>query len=368
MTMPQKSTPAYAGARFNATGHCLIHRSVRLCAPIAGSSGRYRILRKTCPKCGTAALMTDVHSHKTAVHGYKRRAIRDREVRGHLTTAGGDDHRHHRHDRDSMSKTREPTSPRSGRRARTLSPRRSRSSIQRSPAKTPLSASHVVQRKPSIDKIRRLAGDPTSMIRPPPFSRSSSGDSDEDAKHPSYGKKGSGETSVEGVGHCRVHPEVKLAIRRTARDDGKWDIAKDGCPLCLRSGGRSRSRSTKGSSRGKSISKSIVASIRNAASEDSGDGGAARPRPEASPEDYFSRALVVYDPNAANHNGANSETKTGRPPSGSSVRNRSTILPNSTARMARIAKRRDGGALGRSGGSPTRQSLRRREAETLPVC
>lgn len=42
-----------------------------------------------------------------------------------------------------------------------------------------------------------------------------------------------------GLGHCSVHPHVKLAIIRTARGDGSWEIKKESCPLCSDARGRS---------------------------------------------------------------------------------------------------------------------------------
>jgi hypothetical protein len=231
--------PAYKGARFDADGFCLAHSDVRLCR--LTQNGQYKIVRKTCYKCGSAALMTDPHAQKTNVHGYKKKGVSHREMPSELLTAkgaGGDDgHRQH-------AKQRERSCPRQ--RARTLSPRRrGRSkSTPRSSPKKPLSKSHVMQRM-ATETIRDLI-----QIKPP-FSRASSKDGDGRAAKKDKGRKHSNSTKgraedekegrgqsealrmCEGVGRCRVHPEVQLSITRITTGDGKWKIVKEICPHCF---------------------------------------------------------------------------------------------------------------------------------------
>ena len=85
--LPKGKTPAYKGARFDTDGFCLAPNcNVRLCK--ITSDGQYKIIRKTCSKCGSAGLcMTDPHTHthkKTNVHGYKKKAKSPRAVSSDL--------------------------------------------------------------------------------------------------------------------------------------------------------------------------------------------------------------------------------------------------------------------------------------------
>lgn len=84
----KQSAPAYSGARFDINGFCITHSDVRLCR--VTETGQYKIVCKTCFKCGSSALETDAHKQRTNVHGYERRASAPREVPpSHLLTAGG---------------------------------------------------------------------------------------------------------------------------------------------------------------------------------------------------------------------------------------------------------------------------------------
>lgn len=67
------TTPAYKGARFDTDGFCLAHDDVRLCR--LTSNGQFKIVRKTCWKCGSAALMTNPkpHAHRNNMHGYRKK-------------------------------------------------------------------------------------------------------------------------------------------------------------------------------------------------------------------------------------------------------------------------------------------------------
>ena len=54
-TMVSPTTPAYKGARFNIEGKCIAHSDVRLCR--VTSDGGYKIVRKSCYKCGSTSFM-----------------------------------------------------------------------------------------------------------------------------------------------------------------------------------------------------------------------------------------------------------------------------------------------------------------------
>ncbi|KAL3787275.1 hypothetical protein HJC23_004149 [Cyclotella cryptica] len=75
------------GARFDSNGFCIAHPNTRLCKPT--DDGKYKIVRKTCQRCGSAALMSDPRTVKTNVHGYKRKPSKHREIQGLLTASGG---------------------------------------------------------------------------------------------------------------------------------------------------------------------------------------------------------------------------------------------------------------------------------------
>ena len=53
--MVSPTTPAYKGARFNIEGRCIAHSDVRLCR--VTSDGGFKIVRKSCFKCGRPQFM-----------------------------------------------------------------------------------------------------------------------------------------------------------------------------------------------------------------------------------------------------------------------------------------------------------------------
>lgn len=285
----QKSRPAYKGARFDAEGFCLAHSDVRLCR--LTSEGRYKVVCKTCYKCGSAALMTEPNAARTTLHGYKKKAVESRDMRGQLVKKGrsrAEDGRRRR-----ANDTTPNTNGRSKdeRRARTLSPAGGKAEKQ-SLLRKPLSASHAQKIKASSEAIKGV------MKIQPPFcggcskkgrgnivrthqSQSISKDHSREShstksreltwgqntkggevpqkggsqsreshttknRESTWGqhakgvevlkKRESGEGIVgtsAGVGRCRVHPEVRLATTRTSRGDGGWQISKDVCPHCF---------------------------------------------------------------------------------------------------------------------------------------
>jgi hypothetical protein len=102
-----KSTPAYPAARFGIDGLCISHPSVRLCH--LTTDGKYKIVRKTCPKCGTAGLMNDEVSGKVNhPHGYKKKskvASKSRENPNALTAKRSEGRRIERHNSHGTHKT-----------------------------------------------------------------------------------------------------------------------------------------------------------------------------------------------------------------------------------------------------------------------
>ncbi|KAL9188901.1 hypothetical protein ACHAXT_011391 [Thalassiosira profunda] len=350
-----KPMPAHRGARFDTNGRCLAHPDVRLCR--LTNDGHYKILRKTCFKCGSAGLMSD-HDKKISPHGYKK-AAPHREVPGALLTAGHpSDHQYnHRGQRmphpTARHHKREET-PR--RRARTLSPRRSK----KSPRK-PVSASHVLPRITG-ERLKGILG------LKPPFvtSRGSDGsgrgsdkayaaphaiDSDVALLPAASSPEQPGETNSprptkmsEGVGMCRLHPGVTLAIRRTERGDGTWTISRDDCPLCAAERSLSAAAANIGS---------------GAATPDASPKGKAKdtakcrgsPRSTVLSDEYFSRALVLRDSDEVP---TLDKTDTDR--------HRRSLMPHSTARMGK----REGRRRGRS--CPRRRRAAVDAWDGLPVC
>jgi hypothetical protein len=72
-------TPAYTGARFNSLGFCINHHNVRLCTVTSG--GKYKILRKICPKCGSNSLRSNLTRFRvTTLHGLGKKELPTREV------------------------------------------------------------------------------------------------------------------------------------------------------------------------------------------------------------------------------------------------------------------------------------------------
>ena len=402
----QKNTPAYAGARFDANGHCLAHSDVRLCR--LTNSGQYKIVRKTCYKCGSAALMTDPHTVKTNVHGYKKKALPSREIPSELLTAS-------------------PNPTRKTRRSRTLSPKRrsrSKSVNNRAPnSKKPISSSHVMPRL-SNDAIKGLMNN----IKPPPFAKSNSressnsGSSNEDKldrkmaghHHNNHNQQHeSNTTKKKGVGHCIVHPNVQLGICRTTKGDGKWEIVKDSCPLCSIAPSTNHSHNPN-NNRPKGLSKSAGAAEQSNLNEAHLHDLITIITPPTTPtqptntpkhkkkvvlcsDEYFSRALVIY-PN--NNNQDNNNTCLVESVADDLVERRSDdhhhqrrepttppnklhdqkqeqqdqnrkLMPNSTARMARRSSLRN--STKNTGKNKRGQSLNARRVkaydawESLPV-
>ena len=72
-------TPAYTGARFNSLGFCISHHNVRLCTVTSG--GKYKILRKICPKCGSNSLRSNLTRFRVnTLHGLGKKELPTREV------------------------------------------------------------------------------------------------------------------------------------------------------------------------------------------------------------------------------------------------------------------------------------------------
>ena len=246
---------------------CIFHNDVRLCK--VKDDGKFRIVKKvshfnccftrpterhrtdaplsfclqTCFKCGTAGLIPkDSHKAKTHVHGYKTKDVPKRQqladkLQGLSSRNLVPDEQRPLESKGSKKKTptrgeqRQPTS-----RSRTLSPLRPKT--QRSPKPT------------SAGRGRREM--PNDLIEypfpPPPFPTGITFTPTTSRKHgnassalPRYASR---EIKVEkisngfGFGHCSIHPHVKLAIIRTTRGDGSWDIRKESCPLCPDTRGR----------------------------------------------------------------------------------------------------------------------------------
>lgn len=180
----------------------------------------------------------------------------------------------------------------------------------------------------------------------PPFSRSSSkgsshSNSPPKESRPSSKKVPSDSRTFEGVGHCHVHPEVQLAIRRTTKGDGKWEIVKDSCPHCpaISSCNQSR-RSSKTSGYPKLHKSAAIHYTLNDASKH------IQPLTPESPKKatyftgdyYFSQALVVY--NGESNNVMSGEIDNANVADKSDIKQNWKVLPNSTARMARTDSRK----------------------------
>lgn len=72
-------TPAYTGARFNSLGFCISHHNVRLCTVTSG--GKYKILRKICPKCGSNSLRSNLTRFRVnTLHGLGKKELPTRDV------------------------------------------------------------------------------------------------------------------------------------------------------------------------------------------------------------------------------------------------------------------------------------------------
>jgi len=271
----QRSEPAYSGARFDAKGMCIFHSDVRLCK--VKDDGKFQIVKKTCFKCGTAGLIVkDCHKAKTRVHGYKAKGVPKRQqladkLQG-LSSRNLDpktDEQRPLESKDSKGSSkgrsrrqkktqtrgeqRPPTS-----RSRTLSPLRPKA--QRSPKPTSTGRGrrremydpieYPIPPLPLADTARTgiaIAFTPTSRKHGNTGAcvYAKSNKIQRDDRRTDLPGSTSREIKVEkisngfGFGHCSIHPHVRLAIIRSTRGDGNWDIRKESCPLCPATRGKS---------------------------------------------------------------------------------------------------------------------------------
>ena len=85
-TVAALQTPAYTGALFNSLGFCINHHNVRLCT--VTREGKYQILRKICPKCGSTSLRSNVTRHRvTQLHGSAKKELPLRKMPKDMLTA-----------------------------------------------------------------------------------------------------------------------------------------------------------------------------------------------------------------------------------------------------------------------------------------
>lgn len=85
-TVAALQTPAYTGALFNSLGFCINHHNVRLCN--VTREGKYKILRKICPKCGTSSLRSNITRHRvTQLHGSAKKELPLRKMPKDMLTA-----------------------------------------------------------------------------------------------------------------------------------------------------------------------------------------------------------------------------------------------------------------------------------------
>jgi len=85
-TVAALQTPAYTGALFNSLGFCINHHDVRLCT--VTREGKYKILRKICPKCGSTSLRSNITRHRiTQLHGSAKKELPLRKMPKNMLTA-----------------------------------------------------------------------------------------------------------------------------------------------------------------------------------------------------------------------------------------------------------------------------------------
>lgn len=85
-TVAALQTPAYTGALFNSLGFCINHHNVRLCT--VTREGKYKILRKICPKCGSTSLRSNITRHRvTQLHGSAKKELPLRKMPKDMLTA-----------------------------------------------------------------------------------------------------------------------------------------------------------------------------------------------------------------------------------------------------------------------------------------
>mmetsp|Transcript_11689 Transcript_11689/g.21078 ORF Transcript_11689/g.21078 Transcript_11689/m.21078 type:complete len:365 (-) Transcript_11689:61-1155(-) len=335
LSQKQKSIPAYKGARFNANGFCLTHNDVRL-SRLATNGNHYAIVRKTCYKCGSAALISNPHIRKkTGMHGYKKESATSRDVvpSEFRRSGGSGDYRH----LNNCKMQDERGSAR--RRSRTLSPQNRRDRAHDKSSKKTLSAPYVlqIQRKLSNETIKGL------MDIKPPFSNNSAMIS-----RSSNRDKRQERSTSEVFARCCVHPQVKLSIRRTTSVDGKWQISKDVCPLCFPS-----SSTTHNTNNGLPP---LVGILKNGLANNSIHPRSTTPPPMPSmyqsppkstsraaittcADDYFATEMVVYE-EASRHRQQRQHSPTSvLMKTTNTKRSNWRVLPNSTARIARALDR-----------------------------
>ena len=152
MQSNKQRAPAYSGARFDINGYCISHSDVRLCR--VTETGQYKIVCKTCFKCGSIALETDAHYQKINVHGYKKKNSAPREVPSNLFTTGGKNETSVSRGRGDDSRARS-VPPSSRRRSSAASPNEEIISTKGMGSKPSISRSKSFSRRSSCPKLSR---------------------------------------------------------------------------------------------------------------------------------------------------------------------------------------------------------------------
>lgn len=138
----QQTLPAYPGARFNSSGFCMNHSNVRLCT--VTDEGKYKILRKTCFKCGSSSLRNNSYTLVNTLHGHgnAKKDIPSRELPKGLFSATASSS-----DGGSGSGAKDQQSSTSRMRG-----------DHNSKAKKPLPSSEVLRRKKARDSTTKTKG------------------------------------------------------------------------------------------------------------------------------------------------------------------------------------------------------------------
>lgn len=281
-----KNAPAYKGARFDADGFCLAHSDVLLCKVI---DGRYKTVRKICFKCGSATLTNKRRRRKNLLQrsgrrrspkprddttgvsgiGKGRRHAKKKPERHAGRDASADEAKAQKNEGgrqegggarpsllvESAASNKKKNAPRaalaegaSGRRRREqtgLAPLSPFEGVPRSPNDGPsLSPSEITRRKKKATdkKIEEMMHLMPPLYAAAPRSSRAGSSKRLDASGSSSGvKKGLARTSdkstkytaFDGDGHCRAHPEVRLAKKCTKKGD--WEIVSGVCPQCCAS-------------------------------------------------------------------------------------------------------------------------------------
>ena len=360
----QKATPAYKGARFDTHGNCLTHIDVRLCR--LTSNGQYKIVRKTCYKCGSAALMNEAANNNQGggIHGYKKKSVVHRTIPSELYS--GHHHRHHDREKSKRCDPKpSPSSPvipkkdrlhygdnpaRTRRRGRTLSPPRG----SKGAPKPPLSKSHII---PKISKTNDALIKELLHIKPPFSKKVSKGSAShssttrsslkEKPNYPSAIKNDAvnldqgvsrAQTTAQGIGHCQIHREVALSIRRTTMTNGQWRINKDVCPICFPSDDTNSNESSLISSL------SSGDSTKNLKQIDMTSPNTPRSVLSLNNNKYYTSSPVPIVEYNSNIMGVGNEKCTSASPAvpqkKTDKKNHWKVFPNSTARIARRAEKK----------------------------